>query len=117
MTLPEMEERFKINPRTLAPALRLLTHAGILNSRTGGLDRGYILARDSREISLYDIVQTIQGEPMVECCMDSLKGMKCTFKMCQNGRCKLFNRLNEVMDMTRQKIGDISLYDQFYNDK
>ncbi len=116
MSVPEMEERFNINPRTLNPALRILVHAGILNSRTGGKDRGYILARDPREISVYDIIQLIQGEPKVECCTDSIGCTNCMAQKYPNGRCKVFNKLNKVLELTRQKIGDISLYSQYYNE-
>lgn len=115
MGVPEMEARFNINPRTLNPALRTLVHAGILNSRTGGNDRGYILARDPRTISVYDIVQLIQGEPKVECCMDATGCTNCQAGKCENGRCMVFNKLNEVMAITRSEIGKISLYNQYYN--
>ncbi|MFI3265159.1 MAG: Rrf2 family transcriptional regulator [Rikenellaceae bacterium] len=113
--VPEMQKRFNVNPRTLNPALRTLVHAGILNSRTGGLDRGYILARDPKSISVYDIVHLIQGEPKVECCVETHGCMNCEAVKCSNGYCKIFNRLNSVLEISRQEIGKISLYDQYYN--
>ncbi len=115
MSVPDMEERFNINPRTLNPALRTLVHAGILNSRTGGNERGYILARDPHDISVYDIIQLIQGEPKVECCMDAAGCSNCDAKKDGNGRCKVFNQLNKVMEITRSEIGKISLYDQYHH--
>lgn len=117
MSVPEMTERFKINPRTLNPALRALVHVGILNSRTGGSDRGYVLARHPKDISIYEIVQTIQGEPRVECCMDSVGCENCDVSRSENGRCQVFNKLNSVMDITRSVIGELSLFEQFYNSK
>lgn len=113
--VPDMQQRFNINPRTLNPALRTLVRAGILNSRTGGLDRGYILARDPKMISVYEIVQLIQGEPKVECCINAHGCTNCEAAKSENGYCKVFNRLNRVLELTRQAIGNISLYDQYYN--
>lgn len=115
MTMPEMEQRFGVNPRTLTPALRSLVHAGILNSRTGGSDRGYILARDPREISVYQIVQTIQGEPKVECCMEAVGCTNCVAARLENGRCNIFNKLNSLLESTRTEIGRLSLHDQYYS--
>lgn len=115
MGVPEMQKIFNINPRTLNPALRTLVHAGILNSRTGGLDRGYILARDPKTISVYEIVQLIQGVPKVQCCVEEHGCTNCEVAKSSNGYCRVFNELNSVLDLTRQKISKISLYDQYYN--
>ncbi len=113
--VPEMQQRFNVNPRTLNPALRTLVHAGILNSRTGGLDRGYILARDPKLISVYDIMQLIQAEPKIECCVRAYGCTNCEVKKNNNGYCKVFNKLNSVLEIARQEIANISLYDQYYN--
>lgn len=117
MTVPEMEERFGINPRTLNPALRTLVNAGILNSRTGGLDRGYILARDPQDISVYEIVRLIQGEPQVDCYMSSGGCINCLAAKSDNGHCLVYNALIKIMEVTRSEIGQITLYDQYYNKK
>ncbi|MFI3263397.1 MAG: Rrf2 family transcriptional regulator [Rikenellaceae bacterium] len=115
LSVPDMEEQFKINPRTLNPALRILVHAGILNSRTGGSDRGYILARDPKDVSIYEIIQLIQGEPKVNCLMNEGGCINCNVGKSKNGHCLVFNALNRVLEMTRTEIGKISLYDQYYN--
>ncbi len=117
MGVPEMEERFNINPRTLNPALRALVHAGVLNSRTGGNDRGYILARDPRKISLYEIVRTIQGEPKVECCMESLGCTNCEAARPDGSYCTIYAKLKRVLEVTRRELGRITLYEQYYNRK
>ncbi|MFI3267434.1 MAG: Rrf2 family transcriptional regulator [Rikenellaceae bacterium] len=114
MSVPEMEERFNINPRTINPALRTLVHAGILNSKTGGLDRGYMLARNPREITIYEIMYAIQGEPKVQCCLEDFGAKNCDASRYENGRCNVFNKLNEVMEIARREISKINLYDQYY---
>ncbi len=115
--VPEMQQRFNINPRTLNPALRTLVHAGILNSRTGGLDRGYILSRDPKSISVYDIIRLIQAELKVECCTNAYGCTNCEAAKSENGYCRVFNRLNAVLEFARQEIANISLYDQYYNEE
>ncbi|MFI3315745.1 MAG: Rrf2 family transcriptional regulator [Rikenellaceae bacterium] len=111
VTVPEITEHIKVNPRTLNPALTRLVRAGILNSKTGGSDRGYILARDPKEISIYDITHTIQGDTTMRCCDDVTENTTCIVK--KGGNCLIYSRLNKVLLKIKEELENISLYDQY----
>ncbi len=87
---------FKI--RSLSPAFTALTKVGILESRVGGRDRGFIFARDPKEITLYDIVRALEGEEVVECCANLVK---CKPLKCE--KCSIYAELKSVIE-TRKKI-------------
>ncbi len=112
MTVPEMNEKFNINPRTLTPALTRLVRVGVLNSRTGGNDRGYLLARDPKTISLYEIVHNIQGDLHMRCCTDVIDNCSACF-IHKGGECKLFRQLNKAILHVKKELESISLYDQY----
>lgn len=112
LTVPEISSKFNINPRTLTPALTRLVRAGILNSRTGGNDRGYILARDPKNISMYDIAHNIQGDLQMRSCSDVIGDCSACF-INGGGKCKLFTQLNSALLHVREELEKISLYDQY----
>lgn len=106
-----MSEKFNINPRTLTPALTRLVRAGVLNSRTGGTDRGYLLARDPKTISIYEIAHNIQGDLKMRCCSEVIDGAECF--MSRGGSCKVFHQLNRALIGVKEELEGISLYDQY----
>ncbi|MFI3333243.1 MAG: hypothetical protein SNI51_05835 [Rikenellaceae bacterium] len=55
-TATSLSEKYNLNIRTLNPALNKMTRAGILKSQVGGVDRGYIFARDPKEISVMTLL-------------------------------------------------------------
>ncbi|HET6604978.1 MAG TPA: SUF system Fe-S cluster assembly regulator [Xanthomonadaceae bacterium] len=60
-------QRAQLEPPTVAKLLKLLAHAGLVNSQRGA-GGGYRLARAAREITVADIVEAIEGPfGMTEC--------------------------------------------------
>ncbi|MFI3297351.1 MAG: Rrf2 family transcriptional regulator [bacterium] len=114
MSVPEMRDQFNINTRTLTPALTRLVHAGVLKSKIGGNDRGYILARDPKTISLYEIAHITQGDLQMRCCADVIDNCSECF-LNKGQHCKLFNKLNKALLHVKEELENISLFDQYSN--
>jgi FeS assembly SUF system regulator len=63
----DLAERARLEPTTVAKVLKPLTHAGLVASFRGA-SGGYRLARESAAISLFDIVEAMEGRlGMTEC--------------------------------------------------
>ena len=63
----ELAERSRLEPTTVAKVLKPLAHAGLVASFRGA-SGGYRLAREPAAISLFDIVEAMEGRlGMTEC--------------------------------------------------
>lgn len=80
ISAPEIAEKYGMNVRALMPALRLLTRAGILHSRVGGAEPGFIFTRNPDSISMLELLTVLEGSVKVNCCRDIIKGLKCDCK-------------------------------------
>ena len=70
ITVPYVAERCNMNPIALMPALRRLTKVGILRSQTGGRKPGFILSRDPSEISMYEIIGSLENDMLMPSCKE-----------------------------------------------
>ncbi|MFR9528007.1 MAG: Rrf2 family transcriptional regulator [Rikenellaceae bacterium] len=112
-TATSLAEKFKLNIRTLNPALNKLTRAKILRSQVGGVDRGYILTRDPHDISIYDIIIASQGVNYMKTCNVALKGATCALPDCND--CILFKTSKMITDQISEEYKKISIYDLYHN--
>lgn len=110
-----LAEKFNLNIRTLNPSLNKMTHAGLLKSQVGGIDRGYIFTRDPKEITLYDIINAIEGFSYMKNCEDALHGATCAIDTCDN--CILYNTSKLITDNAKEQYKKISIYDMYYNEE
>lgn len=62
-----LAEKLGLNQPTLAKICRLLSKAGIL-SASRGAQGGYLLDRAPEEISLYSVIQAVDGDSNLVCC-------------------------------------------------
>ncbi|MFI3285387.1 MAG: Rrf2 family transcriptional regulator [Rikenellaceae bacterium] len=115
ITATSLSEKFNLNIRTLNPSLNKMTHAGILRSQVGGVDRGYIFARDPKDISVYEIVAAVQDLGNLKNCKEAVDGASCFFSNCDS--CKLYMTNNAIMNYARSLYNDLSIYDLFTCDK
>jgi Rrf2 family protein len=90
----EMPERF------LLQILRSLVTHGILRS-TRGVDGGYALARSPEQISLLEIIESIEGP--LEAAVPALEVLP------DSSRHKLLAALGKVTEGTRQQLATIKL--------
>ncbi len=110
-TATTLAQKFGLNIRTLNPSLNKLTHAGILRSQVGSVDRGYIFSRDPKEISIYEIVNATEGFDYMKNCKQMLAGVSCAHKECDD--CILYKASSSIVDFSREEYKKISVYDLF----
>ncbi len=115
ITATLLAEKFNLNIRTLNPSLNKMTHAGILKSQVGGVDRGYIFTRNPKEISLYDVIAAVQDIGNMKNCKDAVHGAACVFTDCTT--CKLYNANNAIMEFAREQFKNISIHDLYINEQ
>jgi len=60
LSAKDVADAYGIPPQLLAKILQLLTKSGMLRSHAG-MNGGYALARDAREISAYEVIHAIDG--------------------------------------------------------
>ncbi len=106
--IPEIAEIYGFKPRSINPSFSALTKAGILSSQVGGKyeDRGFLFAKDPKEITLYDIVYTLEGDEPVECCGDILT---CKPRKCRD--CSIYKELQNVIDYRRKILSKTTIYE------
>jgi len=69
----EISEGYRIPPELLAKILQKLAKAGLINSFPGPTG-GYALARAPKDITVADVVQTLEGQThLVKCLNDDLE--------------------------------------------
>lgn len=108
-TAPDISERYSINVRSVNNALHILSRAGLLRSRVGGREPGYIFTRDPKTISLFDIVRAVEGEVDVVCCKDTISELKC--ECGDKSNCKLFEHMDSVVKTAYRQLAEISVAD------
>ncbi len=108
--IPEIAEVYGFKPRSINPSFSMLVKAGILSSQVGGKpdQRGYIFAKDPKDITIYDIVKAIEGDEPVPCCSSILK---CQPAKCSD--CSIHNDLQKIVDMRKISLSANSLYHEY----
>jgi len=106
--IPKMSSALEIAKETVVPLrfakniLQKLIRTGIVNSYKG-VGGGYELGRAAKEISLYDVLEAIEGPLVLNRCL--LKGYECTCK--PDKEClyyEIFQELSREMEMKMRKI-------------
>jgi Rrf2 family protein len=79
----DLADAYGIPPQLLAKILQRLTKTGLLRSHAG-MNGGYALARDAREISAFEVIHAIDGPFFITSCTKGAKGCdltpSCTIK-------------------------------------
>lgn len=111
ITASDMAAKYNFNARSINPSLTRLVRVGLLRSQVGGKGRGFVLSKDPREISLFDIVNSLEGSNSLSRCTDMMYGVKCSIGDCSN--CHLYTKLNKLYDAESDVLKSISLYDHY----
>ncbi len=108
--IPEIAAVYGFKARSINPAFTALTKAGILSSQVGGRyeDRGFTYAKDPKLISLYDIVNAIEGDASIACCSDIL-----TCRPTQCSECSIYKELQKVIDYRKKILSATTIYDHY----
>lgn len=106
---PEIAEKYNMNIRALMPALRQLTRAGILRSRVGGTEPGFIFSRDPETISMLEILSALEGNLKITCCREIIKGLKCDCHSKEH--CVILSLLGNLFDQGKSNLSRLSIKD------
>ncbi len=108
--LSKIAKAYRFNSESIASSLSKLTEAGILENRVDGesKEQNIILAKDPKCVTLYDVVNTIEGDKSAECCSDTLK---CKSSKCEN--CGIYKVLQKVIDNRKKVLSATTLYEQY----
>ena len=83
LSAKDVADAYGIPAQLLAKILQQLTKSGLLRSHAG-MNGGYALARDAREISAYEVILAIDGPFFITSCTKGKKGCdltpSCTIK-------------------------------------
>ena len=109
VSAPEIAERYNMNVRSLMPALRNMTRAGILKSRVGGKNPGFIFSKDPKNFTLWEIVNILEEKAVMECCVDIVPGLKCDCR--DKTKCGIFKILGISIDEIHNRLSSITIAD------
>lgn len=107
ISAPEIAEHYNMNVRALMPALRQLTRMGILRSRVGGNTPGFIFAKDPKEITLYQILNVLEGDTHFECCKELVPDLKCDCET--NESCGIYTLFHGIIKHTSNRFSAITI--------
>ena len=104
MSAKDVAEAYGIPAQLLAKILQLLTKKGLLQSHAG-MNGGYVLARDPREISAYEVILAIDGPFFITSCNKGSKSCELT------PSCTIKEPLARVNDTIAGVLKSISIQD------
>ena len=73
LSAKDIADAYGIPAQLLAKILQQLTKSGLLRSHAG-MNGGYALSRDAREISAYEVIHAIDGPFFITSCTKGAKG-------------------------------------------
>ena len=100
-----ISERTSLPEPTVAKVLKLLSKGGLINS-TRGIRGGYVLAHEPKDITVKDIVHSIDGPIMITSCVDGAEP-DCTLSAC----CSVRGRWDGVNSAIRGALDSVTLAD------
>jgi Rrf2 family protein len=104
MSAKDLADAYGIPPQLLAKILQRLTKTGLLRSHAG-MNGGYALARDAREISAFEVILAIDGPFFITSCTKGAKGCDLT------PSCTIKEPLARVNDTIAGVLKSISIQD------
>ena len=96
---------YGIPQQALAKILQKLARAGLLASQHG-INGGYVLARDARQISALEVIKAIDGPLFITSCSSDKRG-DCE----QTDRCTVREPLRRVGESIQEVLGRLSIHD------
>src|ERR1700761_652921 len=68
LSAKDIAEAYHIPPQLLAKILQRLTKVGLLRSHAG-MNGGYVLSKDAREITAFEVIRAIDGPLFITSCI------------------------------------------------
>jgi FeS assembly SUF system regulator len=101
----DLAEAYGIPQEALAKILQRLAKNGLLLSHHG-VNGGYVLAREARKISVFDVIQAIEGPLLVTSCHTPTRG-ECE----QSPRCNIREPLRRIGESIQGVLMRLSIAD------
>ncbi|MEG2203818.1 MAG: Rrf2 family transcriptional regulator, partial [Oscillospiraceae bacterium] len=87
--------------------LHKLVACGIVRSYKGAKG-GYELARPAAEISLRDVIETVEGLYTFSRCLNPEHVCKCDAAVCRSGSCRFQKAYDEISEIVREKLNQMT---------
>ncbi len=104
LSAKDVADAYGIPAQLLAKILQRLTKVGLLRS-TAGMNGGYALARNPREISAFEVIRAIDGPLFITSCVKGTKSCELT------SNCTIREPLARVNETIAGVLKSISIYD------
>lgn len=104
LSAKDIADAYGIPAQLLAKILQRLTKTGLLRSHAG-MNGGYALARDARQISAFEVIHAIDGPLFITSCTKGAKGCELT------PNCTIKEPLARVNDTIAGVLKSISIFD------
>jgi Rrf2 family protein len=104
MSAKDLADAYGIPAQLLAKILQRLTKTGLLRSHAG-MNGGYALAKDAREISAFEVILAIDGPFFITSCTKGAKGCDLT------PSCTIKEPLARVNETIAGVLKSISIHD------
>ena len=102
LSAKELAVNYGIPPEALAKILQKLVRAKLLLSQHG-INGGYVLAKDPRQITAFEVIRAIDGQLFITTCL--------TADCDQSDRCTVREPLRMVNESIREVLSRISIAD------
>lgn len=96
-----------VTPRFTLKILHKLGGANIVRSYKGAKG-GYELSRPSGEITLREVIETVEGPYTFSRCLNPEHTCKCESSACRRGSCRFQRTYDEISEIVRQKLGEVT---------
>ncbi|MGA3031901.1 MAG: Rrf2 family transcriptional regulator [Terracidiphilus sp.] len=104
LSAKDVADAYGIPAQLLAKILQRLTKSGLLKS-SSGMNGGYALARDARQISAFEVIRAIDGPLFITSCFKGAKSCDLT------PSCTIKEPLARVNETISGVLKSISIYD------
>ena len=103
MTGAALAENQHIPERFLLKIMRSLTAAGIMKSYRG-VDGGFALQRHPSEITLFDIIEAVEGQTELQRCLHDMSS--CTLEC--GGMCAIYGAFSDIQHQLSERLKAIN---------
>ena len=107
-----ISENAGVTLRFALKILRKFVANGLVNSFKG-MQGGYELARAPQEITLKDIVETVEGTYYFSRCLDPESGCARQGTECCHGPCKAQAAFDRISELVRKELQEVTLADLY----
>ena len=102
-----LSEKTLVTQRFTLKILHKLVLGGLILSYKGAKG-GYELARPAGEITLREVIETVEGPYAFSRCLDPNHACKCESSTCKRGSCRFQRVYDEISETVRQKLETVT---------